>query len=98
MQTAIAARRATFVAALLVLASVLPAAGTGAERRSTLDYPGPDPGWAVATIDGDRLRLENDALAVEWQIPDQGAHLAPVLDKRSGATISTTAGWSRHRN
>jgi len=98
MHRAIVERAAALAAALVVLASVLPAAGhcsagvvADAERWSTLDFPGPDPGRAAATIDGDRLRLENDALAVEWRTPDQGAHLAAVLDKRSGAAISTGA-------
>jgi len=98
MSRAIAQRAPVLVATLVVLAGVLPAAGhrsagvvADAERWSTLDFPGADPGRAAATIDGDRVRLENDALAVEWRTPDQGAHLVAVLDKRSGAAISTGA-------
>jgi hypothetical protein len=91
MNRAIAERATALVTALVVLAGVLPAAGGDAERWSAMDFPGPDPGRAAATIEGDNVRLKNDALAVEWKVPDQGAHLVAVRDKRSGAAISTRA-------
>ncbi len=56
-----------------------------------LDFPGPDPGRAVATVDGDRLRLENDAIAVEWKMPDATQHSISLSDKRSGGMISAGA-------
>jgi hypothetical protein len=75
--------------ALLLLVGTLPAA-TALDRVPACGW-GPDPGKAAAGIDGDRLRLENAALAVEWRIPEQGARLVSVRDKRSGASISAAA-------
>lgn len=69
--------------ALVILAGSLPAAA--------VEFPGPGPGRAAATVDGDRLRLENDALAVEWTIPDRGPHAVSIDDKRSGGKISAGA-------
>jgi hypothetical protein len=47
------------------------------------ELPGKAPGRAKAEVQGDRLVLENDLLAIEWDL-SAGLHLVQATDKQSG--------------
>lgn len=60
----------------------------GLQARASIEYPGPSPGLAQASIQNDEIILGNDAIAYKWSV--RGEHLKPLslTDKRSGVTLS----------
>jgi len=60
------------------------------EPGRALDFPGPEPGEAKASIDGSSLVLENEVLSFAWRIA--GGQLRPsrVTDKLSGTVLQLT--------
>lgn len=60
-------------------------------RTWGLEFPGPEPGKATASIQHESLVLENDAIACSWAL--SGAHLKPsrVMDKLLGNALDLGA-------
>jgi len=53
-----------------------------------LDFPGPAPGPARGGIDGAKLALENEAIALSAEVSQDRLRLAAIRDKLSGKTLS----------
>jgi len=64
----------------------------GLQARGDIEYPGPPPGDARASIQNNEITLSNDAIACKWSI--QGGRLKPVsiTNKHSGAILSLQDG------
>ncbi|MDD4870860.1 MAG: enterotoxin [Kiritimatiellae bacterium] len=52
-----------------------------------LDFPGPNPGEAKAKIDGSTVSLENQAIALTWQIAGERFIPISLVDKLSDVTV-----------
>ena len=64
---------------VLAMAVALPAWA----RSEAIEFPGPDPGKAVATLDGNRLVLANNVVAAAWELDPGGWRLVEVVDRTS---------------
>ncbi len=55
-----------------------------------MEFPGPNPGAAVGTINGDEIVLENNCIRMKWSKADD--HLVPTVleDKLKGTVITLT--------
>jgi len=60
---------------------------SGDSITAVLQFPGPDPGPARAEITGEKLKLENNVLAVRWQVDGGTLRPATVVDKLSNTVI-----------
>ena len=60
----------------------------GSRTQGDIEYPGPAPGEAQASIQDNAIVLSNNAIQCTWSV--QGGHLKPVsvTNKHSGATLS----------
>ncbi len=61
------------------------------ERAEALEFPGPAPGSAKAAASGSLIRLENEVLALSWEIQDGRLRPARLVNKLAGATIELGA-------
>jgi hypothetical protein len=52
-----------------------------------VDFPGPRPGEAKASLDGTRLRMENEVLAATFDLGESGIVLAEFTDKLSRTSL-----------
>jgi len=53
-----------------------------------VDFPGPPPGEAKASLDGTRLRMENEVLAAMFDLAESGIVLLEFTDKLSRTSLS----------
>ncbi len=67
------------------LCGLVSAAGTAAPVFAGIEFPGPQPGMAMAKAEGSNLLLENDILAVRWDVSG-GLHFAEAKNKLTGET------------
>jgi hypothetical protein len=70
-------RCAPLIGSLIVAVTIATSASAG------VTFPGPRPGIARAEIQATRLILENDVLALQWDLSD-GLHLVQATDKQQG--------------
>ncbi len=76
-------------ASFILLQAVILMLGAAADSaESRMQFPGPDPGAARASIDSGMLKLENDVLAATWRVGKQG-HMLTFVDKLSGKAIDS---------
>lgn len=75
--------------ACVLLASVLRAGMTSAAPTG-LDFPGPPPGPARASVDGGCFTLANAALSATWELRDGALRPASLTNRLSGATFDQT--------
>jgi len=73
------------VMVILVLLEDVPDAGA-------IDFPGPPPGKPSARLSGNRLTLENAALAVSWDVGSGRRVLVEAVDRLGGKTASARGG------
>ncbi len=81
MQRTNVARGRPLAAALVMLLGTL-------RPAMALDFPGPDPGRAVATIEGDWLWLENEVIRASWKIAENTLWPADVRDKQADVGVA----------
>lgn len=60
--------------------------------EGAIEYPGPPPGKAQASIQGNEISLSNDVIACEWSIRDGRLKPVSVTSKHSGVTLSLQDG------
>jgi len=66
---------------VLILVSAVPSA-------RAVDFPGPDPGEAKATLDGMRLVMENRILSATWELGPGGVVLVQFTDRLANRSLS----------
>lgn len=58
------------------------------QLASAVEFPGPSPGEARATLDGTRLVMENDVLGATFEVTPSGVVLVEFADKIAKTTLS----------
>ncbi|MFH1264253.1 MAG: enterotoxin [Planctomycetota bacterium] len=76
---------------LLVFALATLIGPTAASRSQAVEFPGPEPGKAVARLEDGRLVLENNVIAVTWNLGDR-FELAEVVDRISEDAVRAGPG------
>ncbi len=71
--------------ACLAFAALVPAFGSSAAEA--VQFPGRQPGVAVAVVESEACRLENAVLCLSWQVADGRLRPGPIVDRLSGRTI-----------
>ncbi len=56
-----------------------------------LEFPGPNPGKAVARLDDGRLVLQNDVIAATWKLTADRFELTEIVDRMSGGSVRARA-------
>jgi len=63
--------------------------GVGSVRtEGAIEYPGPQPGEARASMQGDEIILGNDAIECKWSVAEGRLRPVSVTDKHSATTLS----------
>ncbi len=60
----------------------------GSRAKGDLEYPGPAPGNAQASIQNSEIALYNDAIACKWSVQDGRLKPVSITDRRSGAALT----------
>jgi len=68
-----------------ILACTLVAAGVSS--AGAIEFPGPKPGKATASLDRRSLRLQNDVIAASWNLAPSRFELVEVVDRISSTSV-----------
>ncbi len=78
-QTGAGISRVALVVVMLALASVT-------NPTAALEFPGPSPGIATATLDDSRLVIQNEVICATWNLRRGRLGLVEVVDRLTGRT------------